>query len=220
MITVGIADRDFSVRRGIRNILNRARNISVITEAGSAPAAIDVTSRHRPRVLLLDSRMAAADGGRVVRSVRESSPTTAVVLLASPPADGHIDRALRAGVAGCLLKEGNARELVAAVMVAASDGAILSPVVARRLLERVAQIDTDRVDRARELVGVLTAREREVLELVGKGMGNNEIGRALFLSEGGVKAHVSRMLTKLHCNNRVSAAIIAHDAQLATDPGL
>lgn len=215
IITVGIVDRDILVRGGIRALLEQAESIRIVAEACNAGGAVELVVRHRPKVLLMDGDIAGMDGAAAAKYVRRVAPTTAVVLLASSTTDIHVERALRAGVAGCLLKDGNPLDLIAAVTAAVADGAVLSPKVAKWVLERIAEIDVDRVERARELVGSLTAREREVLEHVARGMANNEIGRALYLSEGGVKAHISRLLSKLNCGSRVQAALIAHDARLA-----
>ncbi|MFJ8493759.1 LuxR C-terminal-related transcriptional regulator [Streptomyces sp. NPDC094038] len=216
-VVVGIADHEILVRAGIRAALERAHGIDVVADTGDANAVIEMTLRHRLGVLLIDSGMAGTHGARAMRAVRRLSPSTAVVVLASSPGGSHLDRILRAGVAGCLLKSGDPQNLVAAVRVAATGGAVLYPEVAKHVLDSVARIDTERVERARELVGGLTPREREVLALVAQGMANSEIGRALHLSEGGVKAHISRLLTKLGCGNRVRAALIAQDAGLTED---
>ncbi|MEU1179593.1 response regulator transcription factor [Streptomyces sp. NPDC005820] len=213
-VVVGIADREVLVRGGIRAALERAHGIDVVADTGDESAAIEMTLRHRLGVLLIDSGMAGTRGAWVTRTVRRLSPSTAVVVLASSPGGGDLDRILRAGVAGCLHKSGNPQDLVAAVRVAATGGAVLCPEVAKHVLDSVARIDTERVERARELIGGLTPRELEVLALVAQGMANSEIGRALHLSEGGVKAHISRLLTKLGCGNRVRAALIAQDAGL------
>ncbi|MFC8275941.1 LuxR C-terminal-related transcriptional regulator [Streptomyces sp. NPDC057271] len=213
-ITVGIADHEILVRGGIRAMLEQAEGIRVAGEAGDANAAVALASRHQPGVLLIDGVMAGTQGARVVGALHRLAPTTAVVVLASSPDGRHVDRVLRAGVAGCLLKSGDPQDIVAAVRAVVTGGAALGPEVAKHVLERMAEIDTDRVERARELIGGLTLREKEVLALVAKGMANIEIGRALHLSEGGVKAHISRLLTKLGCSNRVRAALIAHDAGL------
>ncbi|MFD4600586.1 LuxR C-terminal-related transcriptional regulator [Streptomyces sp. NPDC058464] len=221
-VVVGIADHEVLVRGGIRAALERAHGINVVADTGDAGAVIEMTLRHQLGVLLIDSGMAGTHGARVTRAVRRLSPSTAVVVLASSPGGSHLDRILRAGVAGCLLKSGNPQDLVAAVRVAATGGAVLYPEAAKRVLDSVARIDTERVERARELIRGLTHRECEVLALVAQGMANSEIGRALHLSEGGVKAHISRLLTKLDCGNRVRAALIAQDAGLtqglAADP--
>lgn len=220
VITVGIVDRDILVRGGIRAMLEQAEGIRIVAEACNAGGAVELVVRHHPKVLLMDGHIAGMDGATAAKYVRRVAPTTAIVLLASSANDSHVERALRAGVAGCLLKDGNPLDLIAAVTAAVADGAVLSPRVAKWVLERIAEIDVDRIERARELVGSLTAREREVLEHVARGMANNEIGRALYLSEGGVKAHISRLLSKLNCGNRVQAALIAHDARLTTSrPG-
>ncbi|MGW1024833.1 LuxR C-terminal-related transcriptional regulator [Streptomyces sp. NPDC002577] len=213
-VAVGIADHEILVRGGVRAMLEQAEGIRVAGEADDAGAAVTLAMRHQLGVLLIDGEMAGAQGARVVRALRRLAPTTAVVVLASSLDGKHVDQVLRAGVAGCLLKSGNPQEIVSAVRVVATGGAALGPEVAKRVLERVAQIDTERVERARELIGGLTVREKDVLALVAQGMANNEIGRALHLSEGGVKAHISRLLTKLGCGNRVRAALIAHDAGL------
>ncbi|WP_427917227.1 LuxR C-terminal-related transcriptional regulator [Streptomyces sp. cg40] len=213
-VMVGIADHEVLVRGGIRAALERAQGIDVVADTGDEGAVIGMTLRHRLGVLLIDSGMAGMYGARVTRTVRRLSPATAVVVLASTPGGGQLDRILRAGVAGCLLKSGNPQDLVAAVRVVAAGGAVLHPEAARHVLDSVSRIDTERVDRARALIGELTLREREVLALVAQGMANQEIGSALHLSEGGVKAHISRLLAKLGCGNRVRAALIAQDAGL------
>lgn len=215
MITVGIADDEPLVRGGLRGLLEQASDITVVAEAGSGSGAVELVRRHQPRVLLVDVTMPGVDGVAVAETVRGSAPGTAVILLTARANDGHIQRALRAGAAGILLKDGNPREVVAAVRAVAAGEAMLSPAITRRLLDRMADIDLAPVEHARTLVGRLTAREREVLGLVAKGMGNGQIARRLYVSEGAVKAHVSRLLTKLSCDNRVQAAILAHSARLA-----
>ncbi|MFG3297113.1 LuxR C-terminal-related transcriptional regulator [Streptomyces sp. NPDC048179] len=213
-VVVGIADREVLVRGGIRAVLEPDHGIDVVADTGDEGAVIEMTLRHRLGVLLIDSGMAGTHGALITRTVRRLSPSTAVVVLASSPGGGHLDRVLRAGVAGCLLKNGNPQDLIAAVRVAATGGAVLCPEAAKHVLDSVARIDTERVERARRLIDGLTPREREVLALVAQGMANVEIGRALHLSEGGVKAHISRLLTKLGCGNRVRAALIAQAAGL------
>ncbi|QUQ65541.1 response regulator [Kutzneria sp. CA-103260] len=215
MITVGIADDEPLVRAGIRGVLEQAPEIRVVAEAGNGAGAVELVRRHRPQVLLADIKMPGMDGLDVAEAVPDIAPATSVVLLTAWASDAHIQRALRAGTAGILLKTGNPRELVAAVHAAAAGDAMLSPAITRRLLDRVVGVDFEPLERARTLVDGLTDREREVLELVAKGLGNMQIARRLYLSEGAIKAHVSRLLTKLSCANRVQAAILAHTARLA-----
>jgi DNA-binding NarL/FixJ family response regulator len=215
MITVGIADDEPLVRGGIRGVLEQAPDIKVVAEAGNGAGAIELVRRHRPQVLLVDIKMPGVDGVGVTEAMRDVAPGTSVVLLTAWASDAHIQRAVRAGAAGILLKTGNPRELVAAVRTVAAGDAMLSPSITRRVLDRMVDIDFEPLERARAIVDSLTAREKEVLELVAQGMGNMQIARRLYVSEGAVKAHVSRLLTKMSCTNRVQAAILAHTARLA-----
>ncbi|MFC0431320.1 response regulator transcription factor [Kutzneria buriramensis] len=215
-ITVGVVDSEALVRGGVRRVLEQAPDVRVVAEAASGPGAVELVRKHHPRVLLMDIRMPGMDGLAATEQVRTLSPGTAVVLLTSMADDGHIRRALRAGATGFLLKDGSPRELVTAVRAVAAGEAMLSPAITRRVLDRIIDIDPEPVERARTLVGHLTGREREVLGLLAQGMGNLQIARKLYLSEGAVKAHVSRLLTKLSCDNRVQAAILAHNARLVS----
>jgi DNA-binding NarL/FixJ family response regulator len=215
-ITVGVVDSEALVRGGIRRVLEQAPDVRVVAEAASGPGAVELVRKHHPRVLLMDVRMPGMDGLAATEQVRALSPGTAVVLLTSVADDSCIRRALRAGATGFLLKDGSPRELVTAVRAVAAGEAMLSPAITRRVLDRIVDIDPEPVERARSLVGHLTGREREVLGLLAQGMGNLQIARKLYLSEGAVKAHVSRLLTKLSCDNRVQAAILAHNARLVS----
>lgn len=213
-ITVGVVEDEALLRCGIRGVLERTRDIRVVAEAGTGDGAVTLVRRHRPRILLMAVGASWADGLAAVETIRSISPATAIILLAPTATDTYVQRALRAGAAGFLLKDGSPAELVTAVRATAAGGAMLSPALTRRLVDRFASIDLEPVERARVMVARLTAREREVLDLVAKGLGNLEIARQLYLSEGAVKAHVSRLLTKLCCHNRVQAAIVAHSAKL------
>jgi DNA-binding NarL/FixJ family response regulator len=215
-IAVGVVDSEALVRGGIRRVLEQAPDVRVVAEAASGPGAVELVRKHHPRVLLMDVRMPGLDGLAATEQVRGLSPGTAVVLLTSSADDSHVRRALRAGATGFLLKDGSPRELITAVRAVAAGEAMLSPAITRRVLERIVDIDPEPVERARSLVGHLTGREREVLGLLAQGMGNLQIARKLYLSEGAVKAHVSRLLTKLSCDNRVQAAILAHNARLVS----
>jgi DNA-binding NarL/FixJ family response regulator len=209
-ITVGVADSEALVRGGIRRVLEQTADVRVVAEAANGPAAVELAREHRPRVLLMDVLMPDLDGPAAAEQVRALSPATAVVLLTAVADDSCIGRALRSGATGFLLKDGSPRELVAA------GEAMLSPAITRRVLERIVDLDPEPMERARSLVGHLTGREREVLGLLAQGLGNLQIARRLHLSEGAVKAHVSRLLTKLSCDNRVQAAILAHNARLVS----
>jgi DNA-binding NarL/FixJ family response regulator len=126
--------------------------------------------------------------------------------------EDHVTRALRCGAAGFLLKDTPPDDLIRAVQVAAAGESVLSPRVTKQLIERYVNRDLSQVDEARRRVAALTGRERDVLFLLREGFSNAEIAKALLISEGTAKAHVSRILSTLGCTNRVQAAILAHDA--------
>jgi DNA-binding NarL/FixJ family response regulator len=213
-ITVGIVDDEILVRKGIRGILDATEEIEVVGEAFDGSEAVELARAHRPQVLLMDTAMPGMDLPATVRLIRRQVPATQVVALAAS-ADGQLLLpALQAGVAGFLCKDGEPDELIKAVRVVACGGAILCPTATRSLVEFVCGGPAERRCLASKRVRSLTQREREVLIHVAKGMDNARIARVLCLSEGSIKAYVSRLLTKLGCTNRVQAALIAYDAAL------
>ncbi|MCG8925745.1 response regulator transcription factor [Lentzea sp. CC55] len=213
-ITVGIADDQVLVRTGVRGVLERSGGIVVIGEAGDGSGAVEMVRRHRPQVLLMDASMPGMEGLAAVRMVRRSVPGTQVVVLCTPRTEEMLFPALRAGAAGFLFKNGEADTLVTAVRAVAAGEAILSPSATRALVDHFTGADSERRDAARSRISLLTRREQEVLVYLAQGMANARIARLMYLSEGAIKAHVSRLLTKLRCDNRVQAALIARDAAL------
>ena len=214
MIRIGIVDDEAPVRAGLREILQSADDLIVVGEASGGSQAVDLARRHRPDVLLMDVRMPDVDGLTATELVRSETPSTAVVVLTTFALDEYVHRALRAGAAGFLLKDTDPRDLIAAVRAVAGGDAILSPGITRVLLDHYVDTTSPRAARARRLVDELTDREAEVLVHVGSGQSNTEIARELHVSEGTVKAHVSKLLLKLGCDNRVQVAIVAHEAGL------
>ncbi|WP_083268049.1 response regulator [Lentzea guizhouensis] len=213
-ITVGIADDEVLVRTGVRGVLERAGGIAVIGEAGDGTAAVELARRQRPQVLLMDAAMPGMEGLTAVRMVRRHVPGTQVIMLCTPHTEEMLFPALRAGAAGFLFKNGEPDALVNAVRVVAAGEAVLSPSATRALVDHFTGADSERRDAARNRISLLTRREQEVLVYLAQGMANARIARLMYLSEGAIKAHVSRLLTKLRCDNRVQAALIARDAAL------
>ena len=210
-----LVDDDALVRAGLRMILSSADDLEVVGEAGDGSEAVDAVRAHRPDVVLMDIRMPGVDGLAATARVTALRDAPKVVVLTTFGLDDYVFRALEAGASGFLLKDTPPRELIAAVRVVAAGDAMLSPSVTRTLIGHVAGAgDGGRRDAAVARLAALTDREREVLVAVGRGLSNAEIGRALFLSEATVKTHVSRLLLKLDCTNRVQVAILAHDAGL------
>jgi DNA-binding NarL/FixJ family response regulator len=214
-IRVLLVDDDPLVRAGLRMILSSADDIEVVGEAGDGSEVVGAVRAHRPDVVLMDIRMPVVDGLAATASVTALPDPPQVVVLTTFSADEYVFRALEAGAAGFLLKDTPPRDLIAAVRVVAAGNGMLSPSVTRTLIGHVAGAgESGRRAGAQARLAPLTDREREVLVAVGRGLSNAEIGRELHLSEATVKTHVSRLLLKLGCANRVQVAILAHDAGL------
>ncbi|MGW0909013.1 response regulator [Streptomyces sp. NPDC002853] len=214
MIRVLLADDEAMIRAGIGAILGTAEDIEVVAEAADGREAVDLALAHRPDVCLLDIRMPRLDGLRAAAELNELAPDTAVAMLTTFSEDEYIASALGSGAAGFLLKSGAPRELIAGVRAVAEGGAYLSPSIARRVISRLGAGQLGKQATARARVEELTAREREVLALVGAGLSNAEIAGRLHVVEGTVKAYVSQVLARLGFKNRVQAAILAYEAGL------
>lgn len=212
-VKVLLVDDDALVRAGLRVILSSAGDIDVVAEAGDGADAVTAVQQHRPDVVLMDIRMPRTDGISATAALRRLAAPPHVIVLTTFQADEQVVAALRAGASGFLVKDTPPADIIAAVRVVAAGDAIVSPSVTRTLLshfEDTAASERRRVA-AQRLAG-LTKREWEVATAVGDGSSNAEIAAALFMSEATVKAHVSRLLTKLAVTNRVQIAILVHDA--------
>jgi DNA-binding NarL/FixJ family response regulator len=205
--TVVLVDDQELVRAGFRLILERA-GVVVVGEAGDGLQALDVCDATRPDVVLMDVRMPRLDGIEATRRLVAARPDVRVLALTTFDLDEYVYAAVRAGACGFLLKDVSPEDLVHAVAVVARGDAMLAPALTRRLLERFAS--QPEPGAAAGLDGV-TEREREVLELVAKGLSNTEISEMLFLSEATVKTYVSRLLTKLDVRDRVQLAVLAYE---------
>lgn len=213
-IRVLLADDEQLVRTGVRMVLQGAEDIDVVAETDDGESAVELACRLPMDVALIDIRMPGTDGLAAVEQLTRRAPGVKVVMLTTFGEQDYITRALRAGAAGFILKDTGPQELIQAVRVVAGGDAILSPRVTRDFISRHVSADLGRTAEARRLVGTLTDRERDVLVQLGLGASNAEAGRRLFLGEGTIKSHVSRILAKLGCVNRVQAAIMAHDADV------
>jgi len=214
MIKVVLADDQVLVRTGFRMILAEADDIEVVGEAGDGDTAVRVAADAGPDVVLMDVRMPGTDGINATRRIRAAGDTPRVLILTTFDLDEYVYAGLRAGASGFMLKDALAAELVAAVRAVASGEAVVAPTVTRRLIERFIGEDLPDGGPSAEALDVLTGREREVLTLIARGLSNAEIARRLFLSEGTVKSHVSRVLTKLGLRDRIQAVILAYEAGL------
>ena len=204
-----VVDDHEVVREGLRAFLELQDGIEVTGEATDGEEAIAVAERLDPDVVLMDLVMPKLDGLGAMRELRARVPRARVIVLTSFLDDDKLVPALRAGAAGYLLKNAPPRELARAVRAAHAGEALLDPVVAARLVETLAG-DGNPLDR-------LTPREREVLELIGRGFPNKRIARRLEVSEKTVKTHVGHVLAKLGVTDRTQAAVVAVRAGLV-DP--
>ncbi|MEV0084376.1 response regulator transcription factor [Saccharopolyspora sp. NPDC050642] len=214
MIRTLIADDETLMRAGIRLILANAEDVEVVAEVADGRAAVRACREHEVDVALLDVQMPGGDGITAVADIARESPRTNVAMLTAFGDDHNVAQALRAGAVGFLLKDTGPTELIRAVRVAATGESILAPQITRRLIERHLLSGDDGAEAAKRRIDQLTDTERDVLRLVSAGLSNAEIAQRLHMGTGTAKAHISRILTKLDCANRVQAAILAHDAGL------
>ncbi|MFD3661646.1 response regulator [Streptomyces sp. NPDC058659] len=214
-IRVVIADDEPLIRAGIRMILISDPDIEVVAEAADGRAAVEAARAHAADVVLLDIQMPVLDGLSALPELRRAAPAARVIVLTTFGERENVLRALEHGGAGFLLKDTAPAELIRAVRAAAAGDAYLSPAATRHVVERLATgREAARSEQARVRVAALSAKEREVLAVLGEGLSNADAGRRLHMSEATVKTYVSRILAKLDCENRVQAALLARDAGL------
>jgi DNA-binding NarL/FixJ family response regulator len=222
MITVALADDQALVRAGFRALLDSEDDIAVVAEAADGEEAVELATRHRPDVVLMDVRMPRTDGLRATARLTADPRLggTRVIVLTTFELDEYVFGALRAGAAGFLLKDVEPAELVDAVRTVAAGDALLSPRHIRRLIEAFVEQADSAPGGAEEdgrLEG-LTAREREVLALVGEGLSNAEIADRLVLSPLTAKTHVARLFMKLGARDRAQLVVLAYETGLVV-PG-
>jgi DNA-binding NarL/FixJ family response regulator len=211
-----IADDQALVRAGFHKLLETA-GIDVVGEAGDGREAVDMARRLRPSIVLMDIRMPRLDGIEATRLLTADAEGTRVLILTTFGLDDYVYEALRAGASGFMLKDAPPEELLAAIEVVARGDALIAPAVTRAVIEEFVRRAPAPSAPAPALDG-LTEREREVLELLARGMSNAEIAERLVVSAGTVKTHVAHVLAKLNLRDRVQAVILAYESGLIT-PG-
>jgi two-component system, NarL family, response regulator LiaR len=204
-ITILLVDDHVVVLQGVRAFLEAHEDIEVVGSVEGGQQAVKLAQEYAPDVALVDMVMPGMDGVETTRQIRQVSPRTQVIIFTSFHKDEHIFPAVQAGAISYLLKDARPEEIAAAVRKAANGEAILHPKVASRLVQQIQGGEKGQPNPFADL----SERELQVLELIAKGLSNQEIGSKLFISEKTVKSHVSNILSKLHLSDRTKAAVYA-----------
>lgn len=204
-IRVALADDQALILAGLRLILDQEAGIEVVGQAADGAQAVALAARTRPDVILMDIRMPGMDGIEATRRITAGG-STQVIMLTTFGEDEQLYAAMRAGAAGFLLKDVDPPDLVHAITLVARGEAVLAPALVRRLVERFTVTAG-----APEALGRLTEREREIFRMLARGLTNEEIAAALFISPATVKTHVSRVLTKLDLRDRTQAVVAGYE---------
>ncbi|WP_236790238.1 response regulator transcription factor [Amycolatopsis sp. GM8] len=214
-IRVVLADDQALVRAGFRVLLETEDGFEVCGEANDGGEAVELATRHRPDVVVMDIRMPGMDGLEATRRITADPALAAVkvLVLTTFDIDEYVYDALRAGASGFLLKDTEPVELLRALRVVADGESLLAPTVTRRLIaEFVGRPENRRVDT--RAVEQITGREREVLALVAGGLSNDEIAAQLVISTATARTHVSRIMTKVGARDRAQLVVLAYESGL------
>jgi len=218
VVRLVVVDDDPMVRAALRMMLGGDSGLVVVAEASDGEEALRVVPASDADVVLMDIRMPVRDGLSATEELLAADPDLKVIVLTTFDTDDMVLRALRIGAAGFLLKDTPPARLVEAIRTVASGQPMLSPSVTAQLIAAVTRTDRDadeqdRTRSARDALGTLTERERDVADAVARGMSNADIAAELYMGVPTVKTHVGRLFTKLGVENRVQVAILVHDAQ-------
>jgi DNA-binding NarL/FixJ family response regulator len=214
-LDIVIADDQSLLRAGFRKLLDGETDLRVVGEAADGEHAVRVVEQLRPQVVLMDIRMPVLDGIEATRRIIAGFPGTAVLVLTTYDLDEYVYSALEAGAGGFLLKDSPPEDLINGIRVVARGDALVAPSITRRLIVEF----TARARRGQQrALPAISDRERDVLLGVARGLSNSELAAELFIGEATVKSHVSNLLTKLGCRDRVQLVVCAYETGLVV-PG-
>lgn len=212
-IRILLVDDQALFREGLRTLLSVWDDLEVVAEAGNGEEAITAVSHHQPHVILMDLRMPILDGVAATRRIKQTHPTSQIIVLTTFDDDDTIFDGLRAGAIGYLLKDVSSQKLVEAIRAAARGESFLQPSVAAKVVAEFNRLTTP-LPKPSELTEPLSDRELEILQLVATGASNKEIATQLYIAEGTVKNHLTNILGKLGVRDRTQAALKAHELGL------
>ena len=210
-IRVLVVDDQSMVRAGFRLLLSGEEDIEVVAEAKDGLEAVDIATRVRPTVVLMDIRMPRLDGLEATRRILAADDRARILILTTFDLDEYVYEALRAGASGFVLKDDPPEQLLAAIRTVAAGDALLSPAVTKRVIKQFTRIPRPAPPKEFD---ELTGREQEILRLIANGLSNAEIGQQLYISETTVKTHVTHILQKLGLRDRVQAVVLAYQTGL------
>jgi len=219
-VKVLIVDDHTLFRKGLASLLRQQRGIEVVGEAKDGEEGVRMARALKPDVILMDVNMPISNGIQATRAVRETMPKAQIIMLTVSEEDEDLFSAIKAGARGYLLKNVEPDQLIKAIHLLAAGEAVIPHSMALKLLNEFSSI-AHKIDTPSESkVNLLTTREHEILQFLAKGSSNKEIANALCLSEHTVKIHLKNILKKLHMNNRIQAAIYAHEQGLVNQKSL
>lgn len=213
--SVAIADDQQLVRMGLRVLVEAEDDLELAGEAEDGRQALDLVRRTHPDVILMDIRMPIMDGIETLKAIAadEKLSGTRVVMLTTFENDDYVFESLHSGAAGFLIKDSEPEDMVRAIRLAAAGESLLSPSVARRVIDSLRSRAPAQA-KAHPRLASLTDREREVLGLIGEGLNNDEIAKRLFVSPATARTHVSRAMIKLGARDRAQLVVIAYQSGL------
>lgn len=209
-----LVDDQALFREGLRTLLTIYPDLDVAGEAANGEEALRQAEILRPDVVLMDLRMPVLDGVTATRRLKETRPSSRVIILTTFDDDEYVFDGLRAGAAGYLLKDVSSEKLVEAIRATARGDSFLQPNITAKLVAEFARMEETPTPQAQQLVEPLSGRELEILALVAEGASNKEIAARLFIAEGTVKNHVTNILSKLGVRDRTQAALKAREIGL------